>query len=176
MEYLYGKLNKQVEQLEYKGGTTDTAQVEIDNSTNTIKVNVLNPALGKVPTDVIKKYLHRIKLTINSEDNVKSATLFMDCYSTESKPFTDCVFTTMENISDVIPVSGNICTVVTNDQNESVYYNNYAYMLSIIKDGDRYKFVINNSIEIETYLDYRNDWTIKDSVIGNIFYKKEISE
>jgi hypothetical protein len=41
MEFLYGKLNKQVELVNYKGLSTSTAQVSIDNENNTIKVDVI---------------------------------------------------------------------------------------------------------------------------------------
>lgn len=40
MDYLYGKLNKLVERQEYKGLTTDTAEVTVDNANNTIAVDV----------------------------------------------------------------------------------------------------------------------------------------
>ena len=38
--YIYGKLNKELKEKEYKGGETETAKVNIDNKTNTIYVNV----------------------------------------------------------------------------------------------------------------------------------------
>ena len=40
MDYLYGKLNKLVERQEYKGLTTDTAEVTVDNANSTIAVDV----------------------------------------------------------------------------------------------------------------------------------------
>lgn len=40
MDYLYGKLNKLVERQEYKGLTTDTTEVTVDNANNTIAVDV----------------------------------------------------------------------------------------------------------------------------------------
>lgn len=39
MDYIYGKLNKEVVTRSYKGGTTDSSQVRIDNTTNTIYVD-----------------------------------------------------------------------------------------------------------------------------------------
>ena len=39
-DYLYGKLNKEVEQVLYKGSDTDTAKVNIDNTNYTISVDV----------------------------------------------------------------------------------------------------------------------------------------
>lgn len=38
--YLYGKLNQEVEKQQYKGLTTNTAEVIVDNIENTIKANV----------------------------------------------------------------------------------------------------------------------------------------
>lgn len=39
-EFLYGKLNKEVEQVLYKGADTDTAKVNVDNNNSTISVDV----------------------------------------------------------------------------------------------------------------------------------------
>lgn len=41
MEYIYGKLNKEVELAEYRGISTDTAIVTVDNSDHTIQVEIL---------------------------------------------------------------------------------------------------------------------------------------
>ena len=38
--YLYGKLNQEVEKQQYKGLTTNTVEVIVDNIENTIKANV----------------------------------------------------------------------------------------------------------------------------------------
>jgi len=38
--YLYGKLNQEVERQQYKGLTTDTVEVIVDNAENTISANV----------------------------------------------------------------------------------------------------------------------------------------
>lgn len=38
--YLYGKLNQEVEKQQYKGLTTNTVEVIVDNVENTIKANV----------------------------------------------------------------------------------------------------------------------------------------
>ena len=42
MDYIYGKLNQQVEKLKDKGKSTNTADVIIDNKNSTISVNVSN--------------------------------------------------------------------------------------------------------------------------------------
>lgn len=173
MEVIYAKLNKQLEQVKYKGSITDTAQVTVDESTNTISVDIIDPVNGRVPSNVIKKYLHRIKLKIKSEDNIKSAILFIDFYSSEPNLFTDCVFTDVENVLNDIQASGVVSTITLNSQGEEVTYNTHIYMLSINKKEDNYTFIINNSIEIETYLNYENDWTIEDSIVGYIFHEEE---
>ena len=38
--FLFGKLNNEIKQREYKGESTKTADTEVDNKNNTIKVNV----------------------------------------------------------------------------------------------------------------------------------------
>lgn len=40
MDYLYGKLNKEIEKAYYEGLTTETAKVTVDNINSTIKVDV----------------------------------------------------------------------------------------------------------------------------------------
>ena len=40
MDYLYGKLNKEVEKVLYKGLETETANVIVDNITDTIAVEI----------------------------------------------------------------------------------------------------------------------------------------
>ena len=41
MDYLYGKLNREVEKVLYKGLTTETAEVIVNNVDSTISVNVI---------------------------------------------------------------------------------------------------------------------------------------
>jgi hypothetical protein len=40
MDYLYGKLNNEIEKVYYEGKDTDTASVTVDNKKCTISVNV----------------------------------------------------------------------------------------------------------------------------------------
>lgn len=42
MDYIYGKLNFEAEMISYKGGTTSTAIVTVDTTTNIITVDVLD--------------------------------------------------------------------------------------------------------------------------------------
>ena len=60
-EYLYGKLNKLVEQVEYKGSTTSTARVNVDNTNHEISVDVLNP----VNQDLTGALLYNKKQDLN---------------------------------------------------------------------------------------------------------------
>lgn len=60
-EYLYGKLNKLVEQAEYKGSTTSTARVNVDNTNHEISVDVLNP----VNQDLTGAILYNKKQDLN---------------------------------------------------------------------------------------------------------------
>lgn len=41
MNYLYGKLNKELERIQYSGEDTDTIDISIDNDSNIIKANVI---------------------------------------------------------------------------------------------------------------------------------------
>ena len=41
MNYLYGKLNKELEYVKYSGEDTDTVNITVDNTDNTIKADVV---------------------------------------------------------------------------------------------------------------------------------------
>ena len=41
--YLFGKLNNEIKQREYKGLPTETTETIVDNADNTIKVEIKNP-------------------------------------------------------------------------------------------------------------------------------------
>ncbi|WP_300924505.1 hypothetical protein [uncultured Clostridium sp.] len=63
MEYVYGKLNQQLEQIEYKGSTTDTATTYVNNDTHTITVDVLKA--GSANTDGLLSFNKYQDLTPN---------------------------------------------------------------------------------------------------------------
>lgn len=48
--YLYGKLNQEVERQQYKGLTTDTVEVIVDNVENTISANVKQMTSREIDT------------------------------------------------------------------------------------------------------------------------------
>lgn len=63
LDYLYGKLNKEVEQRKFKGITTSETKVVIDEIENTIKVELTpenemsNTSTNIVQNKVIKEYI-----------------------------------------------------------------------------------------------------------------------
>ena len=60
MDYVYGELNTKVIDNMYKGGQTDTANVTVDNSTNTIYVDTRYPEIiTEVKASVSKEALAR---------------------------------------------------------------------------------------------------------------------
>lgn len=58
VNYLYGKLNKEVEQNDYKGIESESAKVEVDNINNTIKVEVpeINKSTSTPTPNVLAKF------------------------------------------------------------------------------------------------------------------------
>lgn len=66
MDYLYGKLNKLVERQEYKGKTTDTAEVTVDNANNTIAVDV------KYLPKYYEELLNEIQTALNNLSNISN--------------------------------------------------------------------------------------------------------
>lgn len=142
MEFIYAKLNKQLEKSVYKGGKSSTILVSVDNKEQIIQADIT----------AVKLYLHRIKLNlINDEDN---AIIYLDYYSRNKEPFNDCVFTHMTNINDYLPANGS-------------YNEHFITSLSIIPNGDDYDFIINNGEKVFHSQDgYMRNWTIEDKVEG----------
>ena len=68
MDYIYGKLNQEVEKLKYKGKVTDTASVYVDNRDGTIRVDVS----GVYSKEEINKKLEELydKISEESEENI----------------------------------------------------------------------------------------------------------
>ena len=70
MDYIYGKLNQQVEKLKYKGKKTDTATVNIDNKNGTISVDV-NTYLPKEIDEKVKQLYSEIdKVSLKLNENI----------------------------------------------------------------------------------------------------------
>lgn len=68
MDYIYGKLNQEVEKLKYKGKVTDTASVYVDNKNGTISVDVS----GVYYKEEVNKKLEELydKISEESEENI----------------------------------------------------------------------------------------------------------
>ena len=68
MDYIYGKLNQEVEKLKYKGKVTDTASVHVDNRNGTISVDVL----GVYSREEVNKKIEELynKISEESEENI----------------------------------------------------------------------------------------------------------
>ena len=68
MDYIYGKLNQEVEKLKYKGKVTDTASVHVDNRNGTISVDVL----GVYSREEVNKKLEELynKISEESKENI----------------------------------------------------------------------------------------------------------
>lgn len=142
MEFIYAKLNRQLEKSVYKGEKSSTILVTVDNKEQTIQADIT----------AVKLYLHRIKLNlINGQDN---AIIYLDYYSRNKEPFNDCVFTHMTNINDYLSANGS-------------YNEHFITSLSIIPNGDDYDFIINNGEKVFHSQDgYMRTWTIEDKVEG----------
>ena len=68
MDYIYGKLNQEVEKLKYKGKVTDTASVYVDNRNGTISVDVS----GVYSREEVNQKLEELydKISEESEENI----------------------------------------------------------------------------------------------------------
>ena len=68
LDYIYGKLNQEVEKLKYKGKVTDTASVYVDNRNGTISVDVS----GVYSREEVNKKLEELydKISQESEENI----------------------------------------------------------------------------------------------------------
>lgn len=132
------------------------------------KITAANQRITEVQNSIpvlgTKKYLHRIRLSIVSQDRKTSAVLFCDFYSDRQDAYTSPAFTTMASHLESIPVTGRIQKIEGSTLTEPV-----PYQLSILNFNGGYAFIINGTIEIDTYTAYMDDWTINDNVVGYIF-------
>ena len=70
MDYIYGKLNQQVEKLKYKGKKTDTATVNVDNKNGTISVDVNSYSPKEIDEKVKQLYSEIDKVSLKLNDNI----------------------------------------------------------------------------------------------------------
>lgn len=81
MDYIYGKLNQEVEKLKYKGKATDTASVYVDNRNGTISVDVS----GVYSREEVNKKLEELynKISEESEENIDAINKKFDTLETD---------------------------------------------------------------------------------------------
>ena len=81
MDYIYGKLNQEVEKLKYKGKVTDTASVHVDNRNSTISVDVS----GVYSREEVNKKLEELynKISEESEENIDAINKKFDTLETD---------------------------------------------------------------------------------------------
>ena len=70
MDYIYGKLNQQVEKLKYKGKKTDTATVHVDNKNGTISVDVNSYSPKEIDEKVKQLYSEIDKVSLKLNENI----------------------------------------------------------------------------------------------------------
>ena len=70
MDYIYGKLNQEVEKLKYKGKKTDTATVNVDNKNGTISVDVNSYSPKEIDEKVKQLYSEIYKVSLKLNDNI----------------------------------------------------------------------------------------------------------
>ncbi len=76
MNYIYGKLNYEVQKVEYEGERTETADVSVDRVNNKIAVDVLKLLPEKLPDNVVYLDLNNnLKIIADIIDNLNSAGL-----------------------------------------------------------------------------------------------------
>lgn len=128
MEYIYGKLNKQLEQSVYKGINTDTASITIDNKEKTIKVDVLGGTGGS--TDGFLSFNTQQQLTTG-----QLANLYANIKLNEYIKNTDAVLlngrvnqTIKSNIliDGSFNVSSNYLSVNANKNSGGIYVKNWS--------------------------------------------------
>lgn len=90
-DYLYGKLNKEVEQREYKGKKSNTINVTVDNSDNSIQADLLKTK-GKLK--IIKNYK---PYTFDGSENVT-----LELHDLDTKDFV-----TKEEFEEKVPKKTN---------------------------------------------------------------------
>lgn len=77
MNYLYGKLNKEVEQNSYKGSTSDTIKIDIDDSTNVISGELVKNYFSFKIYDNLPEATEKTYLTFAVLDNGNTQSLYI---------------------------------------------------------------------------------------------------
>lgn len=77
MNYLYGKLNKEVEQNSYKGSTSDTIKIDIDDSTNVISGELVKNYFSFKIYDNLPEATEKTYLTFAVLDDGNTQSLYI---------------------------------------------------------------------------------------------------
>lgn len=77
MNYLYGKLNKEVEQNSYKGSTSDTIKIDIDDSTNVISGELVKNYFSFKIYDNLPEATEKTYLTFAVLDDGSTQSLYI---------------------------------------------------------------------------------------------------
>ena len=70
MDYIYGKLNQQVEKIKYWGKKTDTATVNVDNKNGIISVDVNTYSPKEIDEKVKQLYSEIDKVSLKLNENI----------------------------------------------------------------------------------------------------------
>lgn len=97
MDYLYGKLNKEVEQNSYKGSISDTIKINIDDSTNVISGELVNNYFNFKIYDNLPAATEKTYLTFAVLDNGNTQSLYIclkhnDVYIWEQAQNLNCYY------------------------------------------------------------------------------------
>ena len=105
---LYGKLNKEIIQKEYSGGTSDTIVVIVDGKTNIISAKLLK-----------KQYLHTISFKFDTELEYSNGLVSLTVITNSNIPLDfDGLKDYFNYLSDGFPYSANGYFINLNTNNE----------------------------------------------------------
>lgn len=165
MEFIYGKLNKDLELVEYQGLSTPTARVEIDNNEHTIKVNVLNSP-NQLSTNTLvhtKQYLsdgqiNQVYSNLKLLDYLNKNTILVDKES--------------QNVTGDFRVDGKLTTsnqyITINNSDKVIEDNAGLKILNWNKNKNAFIYVNKNG-----ELKYSNDVLDSSILLGsNLSYNK----
>lgn len=117
LDYLYGKLNKEVEYLQYKGENTQTAAVTVDNETNTIQVDVQkvpNAVTFILGSQILATYDGSISQTINLKTFDENLFVLNSQYTQDISQINSDILNNTQNISSNTDQINNLSQSIDN--------------------------------------------------------------
>ena len=176
-EYLYGKLNKLVEQVEYKGSTTSTARVNVDNTNHEISVDVLNP----VNQDLTGAILYNKKQDLNdAQINQVHSNLKLNDFINSNAIVPN---KSNQTISGDLQISGKLTTKSLTMGNNSIVIEKYDEendaIIYITSDGilkynngklNQAIVTLSDGIKVNKFLKYNGETVISEDI-----YPKDIN-